>query len=84
MKFIHAKMTIIHMKSFIYGHIHPYRWIKITLNFKFQVQSFNLMFHAHAQTILEICQVPFHNPYGGLNGFHDLQLVTWFKLIDLQ
>ncbi len=35
MKFIHAKMTFVHMKSFIYGHIHPCRWIKITLNFKF-------------------------------------------------
>jgi hypothetical protein len=42
MKFIHAKMRFIHMKSFIYGHSHPCRWIKITLNFKFaklQVQA---------------------------------------------
>ncbi len=38
------------MKSFICGHIHPYRWIKITLNFKFQVQNFKLKIHAHAQT----------------------------------
>jgi hypothetical protein len=30
------KLTFIHMKSFIYGHIHQCRWIKITLNFKFQ------------------------------------------------
>jgi hypothetical protein len=27
------------MKSFIYGHIHPYKQIKITLNFKFQAQA---------------------------------------------
>ncbi len=38
MKFIHGKMTFIHMKSFIYGHIHPCRCMKITLNFKFQAQ----------------------------------------------
>jgi len=40
MKLIHAKMT------FIYGHIHRCRWIKITLNFKFQA-------HVHAQVILK-------------------------------
>ncbi len=47
MKFINAKMTFIHMKSFIYKHIHPCRWMKITLNFnyKFKVpsSSFTLM-----------------------------------------
>ncbi len=52
MKFIHENGTFIHMKSFIYGHIHPYRWIKITLNFKFQAQSFKLRVCAHAQIIL--------------------------------
>jgi len=44
-KIIHAKMTFIHMKSFVYGHIHPCRWIEITLNFKFRL-------YVHAQTIL--------------------------------
>jgi hypothetical protein len=33
MKFIHTKMT------FIYGHIHPRKWVKITLSFKLQVQN---------------------------------------------
>jgi hypothetical protein len=28
-----------HNKSFIYGHIHLYRWIIMTLNFKFQAQA---------------------------------------------
>jgi hypothetical protein len=50
MKFIHAKMTFIHMKSFIYGHIHPCKWIKITLSFK--AQSFKPRLYTHAQTIL--------------------------------
>jgi hypothetical protein len=45
-------MKFIHMNSFIYRHIHPYRWIKITLNFKFQAQNFKLRLHAHAQAIL--------------------------------
>jgi hypothetical protein len=27
------------MKSFIYGHIHPCRWTKITLSFKLQAQT---------------------------------------------
>jgi hypothetical protein len=54
MKFIHVKMPFIHMKSFIYGHIHPYRWIKITLNFKFQPQSSKLKLHAHAQAIFDL------------------------------
>jgi hypothetical protein len=39
------------MKSFIYGHIHPCRWIKITLYFKFQAQSAKLRLYAHAQAI---------------------------------
>ncbi len=39
MKFIHASMTFIHMKSFIYGHIHPCRWIKITSCFKLQAHA---------------------------------------------
>jgi len=34
-----CKMTFMHMKSFIYEHIHPCKWIKITLNFKFQAKS---------------------------------------------
>jgi hypothetical protein len=32
-------MAFIHMKSFIYAHIHPCRWINITLNFKVQAQA---------------------------------------------
>jgi len=40
MNIIHEKITFIHIKSFIYGHIHPCRWIKITLSFKLQAQSF--------------------------------------------
>jgi len=51
MKFIHAKMTFIHMTSLIYGHIHPCRWIKITLNFKFQAISTKHKLHTHAQAI---------------------------------
>jgi hypothetical protein len=43
MKFIHAKMRFIHMKSFIYGHIHPCRWI---------IQSSKFKLHIHAQAIL--------------------------------
>ncbi len=39
MKCIHAKMTFIHMKSFIYEHIHPYKWSKLTLRFKLQAQA---------------------------------------------
>jgi hypothetical protein len=45
-------MTFICMKSFMYGHIDPCRWIKITLNLKFQAQNSKLKLHAHAQTIL--------------------------------
>jgi len=44
-------MKFIHMKSFIYEHIHPWRWIKITLSFKFQVQSSKFMLYVHAQAI---------------------------------
>jgi hypothetical protein len=47
-------IIFIHMKSFIYGHIPPCRWIKITLNFKFQIQSFKLKLHFHAQAILHM------------------------------
>ncbi len=38
-------MIFIHMKSFVYRHIHPCKWIQITLNFKFQAPSsgFTLM-----------------------------------------
>jgi hypothetical protein len=54
----HAKMTFIHMKSFIYGHIHPCRWIKITLNFKFQAKSSELSLHTHAQAILVMWAIP--------------------------
>jgi len=53
MKFIHAKMTFVHMKSLIYGHIHPCRWIKITLSFKLQAQSSKLKLRTHAQAILK-------------------------------
>jgi hypothetical protein len=38
----------------LYGHIHPCRWIKTTLNFKFLAQSSKLMPHAHAQTIFNL------------------------------
>jgi hypothetical protein len=34
-----TQMKFIHMNSFIYGHIHPCRWIKITLNFNLQVHA---------------------------------------------
>ncbi len=44
-------MKFIHMKSYIYGHIHPCKCNKITLNFKLQVQSSKLRLHAHAQAI---------------------------------
>ncbi len=52
MKSIHEKMTFIHMKSFIYGHIHPCKWTKMTLYFKIQAQSSKLKLHIHAQAIL--------------------------------
>jgi hypothetical protein len=32
------------MKSFIYGHIHPCRWIIITLSFKLQAPSLRFTF----------------------------------------
>jgi hypothetical protein len=35
------------MKSLIFRHIHPGRWIKITLSFKLQTQALN-----HAQGII--------------------------------
>jgi hypothetical protein len=46
-------MTLIQMKSFIYGHIHPCRWIKITLSFKLQVQSSKLRLYAYTQAIFK-------------------------------
>jgi hypothetical protein len=37
---IHPCKNDIHpYELFIYGHIHPCRWIKITLSFKLQVQT---------------------------------------------
>jgi hypothetical protein len=48
------KMTFIHVKPFIYGHIRPCKWIKIALNFKFQAQSSKLKLHVHAQAILYV------------------------------
>jgi hypothetical protein len=39
------------MKSFIYGHIHSYRWIKIILNFKLQTQSSKLKLYIYAEPI---------------------------------
>jgi hypothetical protein len=44
-------MKFIHMKSFIYGHIHPCKWIKITLSFKLQAESSKHKFYTHAQAI---------------------------------
>ncbi len=46
-------MTFIHMKSFIYGHIHPW-WIKITLSLKFQIQNSKFRLYAHAQAIFKM------------------------------
>jgi hypothetical protein len=40
------------MKSFIYGHIHPCWWIKITLSFKLQAQNSKLKLYTHEQAIL--------------------------------
>jgi hypothetical protein len=49
---IHAyKMTFICIKPFIYAHIHPCRWIEITLSIKFQAQNSKLRLYAHAQAI---------------------------------
>jgi len=60
MKCIHGKMAFIHIKSFIYGHIHPRKWIKITLNFKFQAQSSSSSFTLrHKPSSI--------NKYGSLN-----------------
>ncbi len=53
MKFIHAKITFVRIKSFIYGHIHPCRWIKITLSFKLQVQNSKFKLYTHAQAIFK-------------------------------
>jgi hypothetical protein len=39
------------MKSSVYEHIHLFRWIKITLSFKFQAQSSKLKLYTHAQAI---------------------------------
>jgi hypothetical protein len=44
----------IYMKSFINEHIHPCRWIIITLNFMFQTQCSKFKLHAHLQAILFI------------------------------
>ncbi len=52
MKFIHVKMAFIHMKSFIYEHIHPCKWIRITLRFKLQTESSKFKLYVHAQAIL--------------------------------
>jgi hypothetical protein len=49
-----CKMSFIHMKSFIYGHIHPCRRIKITLNLKFQVQASHSCTN-HFQSISNQC-----------------------------
>jgi hypothetical protein len=44
---------VIHLCKWIENNdIHPCKWIKITLNFKFQTQSFKLKLQAHAQAIL--------------------------------
>jgi hypothetical protein len=49
---IHPCKNDIHpYEIIIYGHIYPCRWIKITLNFKFQAQSSKLKLHIHAQII---------------------------------
>jgi hypothetical protein len=40
-------MTFIHIKLFIYGHIHPYMWIKITLNIKLQAPSLGFISDPH-------------------------------------
>jgi hypothetical protein len=48
------------MKSFIYQHIHPCRWMKITLTFKLQAQSFELKLYIHAQAILFTCVTKFN------------------------
>jgi hypothetical protein len=53
MKFIHAKMTFVRIKSFIYGHIHPCRWIKITSSFKLQAQNSKLKLYTHARAIFK-------------------------------
>ncbi len=37
-------MTFIYMKSFIYRHIHPCRWIKVTLNFNYKFKAPRLGF----------------------------------------
>jgi hypothetical protein len=47
-------MKFIRMNSFIYGHIHPCRWIKIILSFKLQAQSSEFRFYIHTQTILHL------------------------------
>jgi len=47
-------MKFIYMKSFIYGHIHPCKWIKITSSFKLRAQSLDFMLmHKPSSTHLQ-------------------------------
>ncbi len=59
MKFIHEKMTFIHMKSFIYGCIHPCKWIEITLNFNFKLKFKFFSKEWNIQNIFQYPKLPF-------------------------
>ncbi len=46
-----TQIKFIHIKSFIYEHIHSCKWIKITSSFKLGAQSSKLRLYVHAQAI---------------------------------
>ncbi len=57
-------MKFIHMKSFVYGNVHPCRWIKITLNFKLQAQSSTIFppYESSYIYLLEVFKYPSFAP----------------------
>ncbi len=65
-------MTFIHMKSFIYGHIHP--WIKITLSFK--AQSSKPRLYTHAQAILLMLAIIFVIKENLFSSFYNLRTIV--------
>ncbi len=64
--------------------VHPCRWIKIILNFKFQAQSFKLRLHAYAQIILDPKTKLLCKSLSCLNNIHEWtfmnKLYTWYNV----
>jgi hypothetical protein len=67
-------MAFIHKKSFIYEHIPPCKWIKITLSFKFQAQILRLCTSNRLQAL---STSKLHPPWlNQINIFHILKAKT--------